>query len=458
MNETLSTLIAFVGVLIVLSMLVQSVQEAMKRFFTMKAGVWESFWRSVYKNELGLLSGASVPEAKAGFRAKLRSTWGILPRPLQKIVLVLLGPIWRPIYAVWRSSVGRLDVRMDQLKKNLVTVTGALGQAKTELGQAMPDPGRASPDDWKKAKPQLEATLKKVADLKLGTILNIYKSVDASEVIPKLESALTTIFGDPTGAGADEAAFVRLTDAITNAETKLLAFKPRLEQQFDAWMARVESTYRNHMLLITVLIGTVVVSVVNADAFSMYRALSASPKARDAVIAQVQEVTKQTLSSKAEDLNAIHASIQANNFDNAKTKAKELGGKLAEDFKTYEDEGTAKKAIDIKDAIDAITPSGEGLAALIAKEGELTSLFVKLNRTAVETHAGAVAGLELPLGWSREKKAFAGATVTSPIVLHKIAGLLLTIFLITFGAPFWNDILGVLTGVKNTLGKKNARL
>jgi cytochrome c oxidase assembly factor CtaG len=35
------------------------------------------------------------------------------------------------------------------------------------------------------------------------------------------------------------------------------------------------------------------------------------------------------------------------------------------------------------------------------------------------------------------------------IVIKKLGGLLMTAFLITFGAPFWNDILNALVGVKN---------
>jgi galactitol-specific phosphotransferase system IIC component len=39
MNETLSSLIAFVGFLIVFSMLVQAVQEALKNLFKLKTGI-----------------------------------------------------------------------------------------------------------------------------------------------------------------------------------------------------------------------------------------------------------------------------------------------------------------------------------------------------------------------------------------------------------------------------------
>ena len=36
--------------------------------------------------------------------------------------------------------------------------------------------------------------------------------------------------------------------------------------------------------------------------------------------------------------------------------------------------------------------------------------------------------------------------------VNKVLGLLLTLFLIAFGAPFWNDVLNTLIGMKKTLG------
>ncbi len=39
-------------------------------------------------------------------------------------------------------------------------------------------------------------------------------------------------------------------------------------------------------------------------------------------------------------------------------------------------------------------------------------------------------------------------------VLKKLGGLTLMVFLVTFGAPFWNDVLSALAGFKNLELKK----
>ena len=143
-------------------------------------------------------------------------------------------------------------------------------------------------------------------------------------------------------------------------------------------------------------------------------------------------------------------------FEQAKAEASEFCGNLARDFAMYKDDGMAKKATAIQASIGALKSADEGIPALTEKEGELTSLFVNLTRTAVETYTQDAAALELPLGWSRDWTAFraaAGKRAAFTMAWHKMVGLTLTIFLITFGAPFWNDVLAALSGVKNKLGK-----
>jgi len=51
MSETLSALIAFVGILILLSMIVQSAQEAVKNILKLRVGVWERFFINLYSEE-----------------------------------------------------------------------------------------------------------------------------------------------------------------------------------------------------------------------------------------------------------------------------------------------------------------------------------------------------------------------------------------------------------------------
>jgi hypothetical protein len=62
------------------------------------------------------------------------------------------------------------------------------------------------------------------------------------------------------------------------------------------------------------------------------------------------------------------------------------------------------------------------------------------------------------VGWLADLKVFRAVPLGGKqrliLIFKKIGGLIITIFLITFGAPFWNDILSALVGITKTTFKK----
>ncbi len=75
MSDTLSTLIAFVGFLIVFSMLVQSVQESLKNLSKLKTGVWKRFFVNLYKKNFSPIEDRKekIPDTKSTlFRKRKR--------------------------------------------------------------------------------------------------------------------------------------------------------------------------------------------------------------------------------------------------------------------------------------------------------------------------------------------------------------------------------------------------
>ena len=183
-----------------------------------------------------------------------------------------------------------------------------------------------------------------------------------------------------------------------------------------------------------------------------YRQLSNDPKARAAATAYAQDVTKKVISSKAEALNDIHAFIHDKKVEQAKTTSLAFCDSLANDFKAFRDTAAADKATGTRNKISAVTP--DNAAALDEAEPTMASLFIDLNRTAVNSLARDVSSLDLPLGWTLEKFK---ALSQSGALLSKVCGLLLTLFLITFGAPFWNDVMNALIGMKKTLGNGSSK-
>lgn len=438
MNDTLSTLIAFVGVLIVFSMLTQSVQEALKNLFTLRAGVWESFWSSVYRSEFGLQDGTAQEKTHGR-----------------------LGRAWASLTTMWdRKPVGQLDSKLKQLQDNVTKAAALLGGAKAGLKEiADISLSTASQEVVNAKREALTGTLRALAGLNLGTLFSIYKKLDGENTISNLENKLSTFLGEsPNRALTDfQAACSVLLETIATTEKKLTEYRLRLEQRFDAWMAQVDTAYKRHMLLVTLLIGVAFVLAFNADAFSIYRQLGSSPQTRTVALSHAQNVANKSLASKGEDLNAIRTSIQAKDPISAKAKASAFCTNLADDFKMFKQDDTAAKATEIKTAIDKLDATESSLPAITDQEPALASLFVGLNKTAVETYARDVSSLDLPLGWQQDIHAFKNAHGRKQVcfwLLSKFGGLLLTLFLVTFGAPFWNDVLSALVGVKNVLGNK----
>ena len=234
------------------------------------------------------------------------------------------------------------------------------------------------------------------------------------------------------------------------------------------------------MLKWTVAIGAVIVFIFNADAFTIYRYLATHDVARAVLSQKVEGVVMKPQKTKAEDLNTINDLIKQNKLKDAKNRILAFSTGLAEDFKAYKKEDRAQLAGTVKKEADNIKvdpPTEQAVESLKAKTGELAMLFVSLQKASFDGQLETLTSLGLPLGWvedwSRLKLLWtetknkssegkkdkgevpaANAPECGVFLLRKIGGLILTIFLITFGAPFWNDILSALTGFKNKTVKE----
>ena len=60
MSDTLNALIAFVGFLMLFSILVTSLQEGLKNILNLKAGVWERFFIGIYKRNFFIGRGGAA--------------------------------------------------------------------------------------------------------------------------------------------------------------------------------------------------------------------------------------------------------------------------------------------------------------------------------------------------------------------------------------------------------------
>lgn len=428
MSDTLPTFIAFVGFLIVFSMLVQAVQEGFKNLLKLKAGVWERFFLNIYKNEFSLAKGE--PTSLLKFRE--------------------------------REFVGDFKTRMSRLKDIMVAADTELKSLKDTLSQIV-QCGPADISCLSSLAVKLSGHTQRVTGLKIDALLNIYDRIDANAIAnfvqalkefstkhPKLVSGLST--AQQNIVLGFQSSCAGLLSQIDTIELKVADYRAQIENKLDAWIAQLNEEYRRNMLLWTVLTGSLLVAVFNADSFTIYRHLSVDSKAQAALIQKAAEEGSKTMITTSEAISRMNALLRDKNTEEARKQILAISQSLEKDYTTFGSTNGAQAAALVNLATNSISTSEPDRvwSGLEKQAGELSRLYVALQKTSIDYQFQGIIGLGLPLGWIDDLKAISSLSGCDFAIwlLKKLSGLMLTAFLVTFGAPFWNDILSALTGLK----------
>src|SRR5215831_7358867 len=225
----------------------------------------------------------------------------------------------------------------------------------------------------------IQSLLKKLLKLKsavvMGSLLDLFQYVGTQELI-----------------GHKPAEFVELV------KTEFKQFDPATVQTevsrwFDAVMQSFDERYTRHMKTVAIITSIVVVIVLNANIFAIYRNIALNDALRAVIVSSAQEIQKQGKSGPDQSNAEVKSNVQqVQQFIN--------------DYK-----GVGFNPIRPRQVKDFI--SGQG-----AWQGVPAS-----DRFA---H-----GLKVMLGWG------------------------IMVLLLSVGAPFWEDTLESLFGVKNLLRKKS---
>jgi hypothetical protein len=440
-----------VGFLIVFSMLVQSVLEALKNFFKFKTGVWERFFIKVYSNEFSLQRNAGGEDG-----------WVTSPRKR-------LGELYK------REFIGDVDKRMERINRVVVKGDNLIKTIRTELEEIT----RLAPGD--KQIPLKAASamgnIGKLFGLRLHSLLCIYDSFGKGG-IKGLYDKLEAIIGKypeqkerfrKLEHGAIEEfqqACEELLLKLDAIEVQISQYRQQIENKLDAWLVQVDKEYSRNMLLWTIIIGLAFVFITNADSFTIYRHLSLNPGARTELIKRAGESLEKIERTEPEQLNEIDNALRNDRVKDAMDKINIFVNNLQHDFALYGAGKLEKEARNIEEAGDNIEPDDRESAKtfLSANLSEVTILYTKLQRESIESRMEDLNFSDLPLGWSSDWKLLKNSLNQSDsvpetfiIMVKKILRLLLTTFLISFGAPFWNDILSTLVGIKNISLKRSLR-
>ncbi len=450
MNDTLTTLIAFVGFLIVLSSLVQSFQEGLKNLLKLKTKVWERFFVNLYQIEFSLKETREDPSLSQTSGPKSESS---TEKPRGKY------------------SVGEFDKRMMRIKEIVVRAHDLLKVMKKTLYEIKDiDPKTADAKTLLEKVDKFRDALEEVIGLKLDGLLNIYdkfiktnisnfyNNKDLTDFLNQYPDLRNRWKGLEASALTDlQKTCSQLLKQILEFERTIGNYRLQIEDKIDSWIAKVEEEYKRNMLKWTVIIGTAFVLIFNADTFNIYKYLSIDSKAKTTLIQKAAEATPKVQKANPGDLNKIEDALRANNPEAKQLISIQLQ-KLKEDFNLYKAQDKMDEVQKLRDEIENIKEKDKIPDLLKRTSGDLSRLYIELQKKSLDYQLEAMSGLNLPLGWIADWKelnsAVSDAGRFAIWILRKIGGLGITIFLITFGAPFWNDILTALVGITKTTFKK----
>ena len=226
--------------------------------------------------------------------------------------------------------------------------------------------------------------------------------IEASKLVGKVKEQFgllgrVSLFNKPMMDSIAKADLMKILGnvALDNADpAKVAELRQRVDTWFDTVMQSFEERYTRHMKTVAICISIVVVILLNANFFDIYRKISTNDSLRETVIARREQIENRLKELKASDPNS-----------------------------------PATKA-DVDTALEAL----RGLRAEAPVFG-----FTPLTTTDVSKFYNGT-------GWEDTNRFW--------YLMKLVAGWAIMVMLLSVGAPFWQDTLESLFGVKNLLRKR----
>lgn len=325
--NTLNTIIAMVIVLLVLSLLVQTLQTFTKKLFKLKSkqivGSLTDLYEQAISNVSAPPAGGAADGAKKNpaqeftdqvvdeFKKIGRVTmWGrpildsLSKEDLLKVMAKLESENFFPDYVervqVLCNEIFELKTALETLASNPL-LTGAtsakLAQIREVLAPIFNDI-QCLLDKDNKVKPKaLFGDLLKLMGFKLTDVIELLNEAQQAITHEMEVASKTTPPGSVEGLKAlsDELTklAVRLGNLSQNFDTAIAPLRAKLEQVetwFDTVMQSFDERYSRHMRTVALIISIIVVILLNANFFRIYRSLSTNPVQTDLMVQNGQKV------------------------------------------------------------------------------------------------------------------------------------------------------------------------
>lgn len=473
MQENLDVVISFVVIIIALSVFLQLVMDMIKNLLNLKWGVYEGFLKRIYAQNFQF-EPLTQKDTEGKF-AKIKK------RRARKI-----GALGSRLTDFYRQ-VNTFLVEMEPYKQKLLEIREGVENAGT--------------DDEKR-----EVLAAGVIGLDLDVFRQTVRKLDklfeiffkiSSEKQKKVDPLVQDINHLAIKLGETKTPVLELMETIdsifmkiTEIEKLIQQFRTRLSEKVDDWRRSLENHYERSIAMWTFWVALFVVIALNADAVVIYNTLRNETAVRANIISQ-SDMLSQTVAIpyRSERLNDMNT--EAKTFkerlekDDLITTAeftkligglRSLGKAIANDAEAYNQSRSAngsnglvvdlpfdvfhqdKGAIVVLESLESEIEDAKslGLDDVNGLKDRIDSALMQIGKNYLTLQTGIINSqknliysTDLPVGWDCHRWAAAIESLYS--IFKKILGCFFTAILISFGAPFWNNILKSLFGIRSFL-------
>ncbi len=494
----LDVVISLVVVLLILSLIVQSIQQLIKKVGKLKSRVLlnslQDLFGKLVKPDVALLSPAGPASAggagggnpappEATPKKQDDSLWARLGRAFGRISSLdpEVTEVIEQLKLAGRRSLFNRPMLDSIAKDDVVKVLTRLGATKiyqesfqkiqsalNELIETLTAArtvdlqGGASAQlaSLQQAQTPLASDLAALGEGKgvlpttiLTDLLNLRRSriQDAFAQLTQVQDRVQKDLAAATAAGQDTTGLKNVDTALRTAADKLKALGDRIEDAvaplsarldavelwYDTVMQGFEERYTRHMKTATVLISIVTVIALNANFFTLYHSIVSDPKLRGNLVTSGQTLVDQ----------------QENQQQNQQPTATATPAPTP----AATPAATAAPATS-----DAVTTEGMTTDAVTSDAAPQDHPVQDVQQAAQQ--AGQQVEEFGSFGFSRlhwkDVKSFWGAPNKDRAWwgqgLNVLLGWLITVLLLSAGAPFWEDVLESLFGLKNLMRQRTS--
>lgn len=231
--------------------------------------------------------------------------------------------------------------------------------------------------------------------------------------------------------GFDAGNFQQILKTLAQESTDLKSFEEKLAKWFDQYMEHVSGWFKRYSRLTVMITSAVVTIALNLNTIVITKQLSSDKTLRNSIVQKAVNYVDSTAIDLV-DTNAFYK-----NDANFRIFLKENYAYLSNKIDTALLEPTNK--IKQLTAIDSLAYS-EATAKYL--ESNIQSLGFKIGYTFTGSTT-----------WEKFEQVFEQNNMT---IFWTLCGWLLTVAALSFGAPFWFDLLVKLVNVRNVMKKPNS--